>query len=293
MNGFKGYHPTVNFLYFCFAIVSGCIFLHPVAVVINIASGFLYFSILKGKEQAFKNLLYIIPVFLLMAIVNPLFNHRGATILAYFSNGNPLTLESVYYGFVSAGMIVCVIMFFRCFNEVISSDKIMYLLGRITPSLSLVFSMVMAFIPMFTKQFKKVALSRRCIGKDTSGGGVIQRMKNALSVLSIMITWSLENAIDTSDSMKSRGYGLKSRTTYSVYTFCKRDAIMLIAIVIMSVYVFAGGALGQMYFACFPYIYFAPFSVYGLSVFLVYTALVFLPLLIELLEVIKCTHSKI
>ena len=55
-------------------------------------------------------------------------------------------------------------------------------------------------------------------------------MRNAVKILSIMITWSLENAIETADSMKSRGHGLKGRTSYSLYKFDKRDAIMLCAI---------------------------------------------------------------
>ena len=38
----------------------------------------------------------------------------------------------------------------------------------------------------------------------------------------------LENAIDTSDSMKSRGYGLTGRTAYSNSVFDKRDVTALI-----------------------------------------------------------------
>ena len=30
--------------------------------------------------------------------------------------------------------------------------------------------------------------------------------------LSIVVTWSMENAIETADSMKARGYGTKKRT---------------------------------------------------------------------------------
>ncbi|MBE7055615.1 MAG: energy-coupling factor transporter transmembrane protein EcfT, partial [Ruminococcaceae bacterium] len=46
----------------------------------------------------------MLPALLLMALINPAFNHEGVTILYYLPGGNPLTLESVYYGFLSATM---------------------------------------------------------------------------------------------------------------------------------------------------------------------------------------------
>ena len=45
-----------------------------------------------------------------------------------------------------------------------------------------------------------------------ASGSLLQRLKNAITILSIMVTWALENAIETADSMKSRGYGLPGRT---------------------------------------------------------------------------------
>ena len=38
-----------------------------------------------------------------------------------------------------------------------------------------------------------------------------------------MVTWALENAIETADSIKSRGYGLPGRSSFSLYRFDGRD----------------------------------------------------------------------
>ncbi len=43
-----------------------------------------------------------------------------------------------------------------------------------------------------------------------------------------MVTWSFENAVETADSMKSRGYGLPGRTAFSLYRFSRRDRLLLL-----------------------------------------------------------------
>lgn len=287
MNEFKGYHPIVNFTYFVFAIVLSCLFLHPVTLVISLVSGFTYSAVLKGTKQIRKNLIYVLPALLMMALINPAFNHEGVTILTYLPSGNPLTLEAIYYGFVSACMIISVVLFFSCFNAVLTSDKFIYLFGRLIPSLSLIFSMTLRFIPRFTQQLKMTANNQKCIGRDVSDGGIIKRAKNALTILSVMVTWSLENAIDTSDSMKSRGYGLPHRTAFSIYTFSKRDAKTLSAILLLATYVITGSIMGVTSFTCYPSIEVAGFSIYGLTVFTAYFILLCLPIIIEVSEVIK------
>lgn len=44
----------------------------------------------------------MIPFLLFMAVMNPVFNHQGVTILFYLNNGNPITKESILYGVAAA-----------------------------------------------------------------------------------------------------------------------------------------------------------------------------------------------
>ena len=205
MNEFKTYHPIVNFTYFLLVIGFSCFFMHPVCLAISLFCGFTYSVMLKGRKAIITNLMYMIPMLILMALMNPLFNHEGMTVLAYFPSGNPLTLESVVYGICSSAMIVSVICHFSCYNEVMTSDKFIYLFGRIIPSVSLILSMTLRFVPKFASQLKNVSNAQKCIGRDVLRGGVIKRAKHGLSILSVMTTWAFENSIDTADSMKSRG----------------------------------------------------------------------------------------
>ena len=53
-----------------------------------------------------------------------------------------------------------------------------------------------------------------------------------MNILSILVTWILEDSIDTADSMNARGYGLNGRTSFSIYRLDKRDKIILLIIVL-------------------------------------------------------------
>lgn len=292
MNEFKTYHPIVNFVYFIFVIGFSCVFMHPVSLVISLLSGFTYSVMLKGKSAVKTNLIYMIPTLLFAALINPAFNHEGITIIKYLPSGNPLTLESVIYGLAAAIMIVSVICWFSCYTEVMTSDKFIYLFGRIIPSLSLILSMTLRFVPRFSAQLKTVANAQRCMGRDVSNGSIVERAKHGLSILSIMTTWALENAIDTADSMKSRGYGHPGRTAFSIFTFDKRDKKALLCIMILGMYILAGNLMGGMYFRYFPSMKANEFSIFGLSVFVAYFALCICPIVIEIWEVRKWKAIK-
>ena len=295
MTEFKTYHPIVNFIYFVFVIGFSCFFIHPGCLFVSLLCGFIYSVMLKGRKAIKNNLIYMLPMMLLMAFINPFFNHQGVTILGYFKSGNPLTLESIIYGFCAAAMILSVICWFSCYNQIMTSDKFIYLFGKIVPAMSLIISMTLRFIPKFSAQLRVVINARRCMGHDVSKGSIIKRAKNGLTILSIMTTWSLENAIETADSMRSRGYGIPGRTFFCVFSFDKRDKKAFFCIMALGIYLLIGCLAGGMHFQFFPSIKGVLPSVFNMSLFLSYIGLCICPIIIELLEVKKwkALRSKI
>ncbi len=291
-NEFKTYHPIVNFIYFVFVIGFSMFFMHPVCLAVSLICGFTYSVLIKGKKSIKTNLVYMLPMMVIMALLNPAFNHEGVTIIGYLPSGNPLTLESVVYGFCAAVMIASVICWFSCYNEIMTSDKFIYLFGRIIPSLSLILSMTLRFVPKFSVQLKVVTNAQRCIGRDVSNGTLIRRAKNGLSILSIMATWALENAATTADSMKSRGYGISGRTAYSIFTFDKRDRTALLYILFLGTYTLVGNLTGEIYFRYFPSMKIAELSFWGVSCFIAYIALCMCPIIIEVWEARKWKAIK-
>jgi energy-coupling factor transport system permease protein len=227
------------------------------------------------------SLMYMLPMILLAAVINPALNHEGATILTYLPSGNPLTLESILYGIAAAIMLAAVVIWFTCYTEVMTSDKFVYLFGRIIPALSLVLSMTLRFVPKFTAQIKVVSEAQRCIGRSVSDGSLPERLKNAIAILSIMVTWSLENAIETADSMKSRGYGLPGRTAFSIYRFDNRDKAALLWLLFCGVYIISGWVVGGVYFRYYPTIKGVELTAFPLSFMFVYLALCLTPVILN------------
>jgi energy-coupling factor transport system permease protein len=286
-DAFSGYHPLVNFLYFALVLVFGMCFMHPACLVISLGSAMAYNLYLKGRKGLRFSLRFLLPMMILAAILNPAFNHEGVTILAYTPNDNPITLESLVYGLASAFMLIGIIQWFSCYNEVMTSDKFVYLFGRIIPALSLVLSMTLRFVPRFTAQMKTIRTAQQCIGRDVSDGSVLQRMRHGITIFSILVTWSLENAIETADSMKSRGYGLPGRSAFSIYRFDSRDAYALLWIGFCCWYILFGWISGALAFRYYPSIKGAGFGPFPLSFFLVYLALCLTPLILNGREDVK------
>ncbi|MBR5537568.1 MAG: energy-coupling factor transporter transmembrane protein EcfT [Clostridia bacterium] len=277
---FSTYHPVVNLVYF--ALVLGCamFLLHPVCLVIALLCGAGYALCLNGKKALGLCLKGVLPMMVFAAVLNPIFSHEGVTILAWLPSGNPLTLESILYGLAAAGMLGGVVLWFSCFSAVITSDKFVYLFGRVIPALSLVLSMALRFVPRFLQQLKVVTRAQKCIGRDPSRGSLFHRVRCAGAILKIMISWALENGIDTADSMKSRGYGLPGRTAFSVYRFDRRDGQALAVIALLGGAVLAGAAFGGLTWRYFPSVKWstAPLS---LCVLAAYAALCAFPIILN------------
>lgn len=281
---FSSYHPLINFLYFALVLVFSMCFMHPAFLCVSLAASITYTVYLKGKKGVRFSLMYMLPMLLMAAVINPAFNHEGATILTYLPSGNPLTLESMTYGLAAAVMLAAVVSWFSCFNEVITSDKFVYLFGRVIPALSLVLSMTLRFVPRFGAQIKVVSEAQRCVGRDAGSGSILQRVRNGITILSIMITWSLENAIETADSMKSRGYGLPGRTAFSIYRFDKRDKAALLWLVFCGVYIISGWIAGCTRFRYYPTMKGVELNPFTVSFALVYLALCLTPVILNVRE---------
>ena len=290
---FSTYHPVLNMLYFCGTIGVTMFVVHPVILAISFICAVAYSVVLKGWKKTVKfNLLFSLPMMIIVALINPMFNHYGVTIIGYLHNGNPFTLESCVYGLVMAVMLVCTLVWFSCYTVVMTSDKFIYLFGRIIPSLSLILSMTFRFVPKFKEQVQEVSNAQKSMGRDTSEGSVFARVKNSIRILSAVITWSLENAIDTSDSMKSRGYGLTGRTAYSNYIFDIRDVTALIYLAVTITYFLIGALLGKINYRYFPSMRGTDMSFYSTSIFISYIMICIMPIIIEIWEELKWRKLK-
>lgn len=281
LNEFDRLHPFVSFIYFAAVIGFSMFFLNPVCLALSLFGGFLYSAVLTRGASVKKNALMCLTVILLTALINPLFSHRGVTVIAYLPDRNPLTAESIAYGAAAGSMIAAVICWFSCFNIIMTGDKLMCIFGRFIPALSLIFSMTLRFVPNFKRQLKKISQAQECFYKENSNKKYT-KIKSALSVLSAMVTWALENGIETADSMKNRGYGTKKRSEFSNYRINVRDLYVITAVIITALIIVIGTR--TIKFVYFPKISGTETTGLQTAVYTAYALLCVLPIIIELWE---------
>ena len=244
MKYFHNCHPVVMFSYLIGVIFITMFTMNPIFIGISFLCSISFTFMLFGARETVKSLLLAMPMIIIIALTNPLFVHKGETVL-FFLNNNPMTLEAMIYGLFAALMLVSVFYWFKCYNRLMTSDKFIYLFGQVIPKLALMLSMMLNFVPKFIKQFKAVDESQKAMG-IYSGSSYTDKIKCKFRVLSSLITWSLENSIETADSMKARGYGLKGRTSYSVFAWKTSDKLLMsyfgVMIIIVTVGLFTGYA---------------------------------------------------
>lgn len=290
-HAFSTMHPIINFIFFAAVIAFGMIFMHPVFLGISFTAALSYAFWLNGWRSLRFTFAFLLPMIVLVVLINSLFNHAGVTTLFYLRD-NPITLESILYGGAAGIMLASILLWFSCYNVVMTSDKFVYLFGRILPASSLIFTMVLRFVPRFKAQIRVISNAQKCIGRDVSNGNFMDKVRNGLKILSIMTTWALENAIDTADSMKSRGYGLPGRTSFSMFRFDNRDKGVLAALTLLIFLVLIGAMNGQNTMQYFPSIKATELTGFSILIYGIYSLLCFFPLIIDIREELKWIHLK-
>lgn len=225
---FDSYHPMINFIYFAAAITCTVCFHHPVFLAISFACAFVYSVKLNGWKNLLLNLCLLVLAVAYTGWYSS-YNHFGVTNLVANYIGNQITLESVVYGAVQGVTVAAVVMWLCCIFKLITADKVVYLFGRISPKLSLFLAILLRTVPRIKVRAKRIELSRQGIGRGIRQGNAWKRFCHLLSLISILITWTMEDFVESSNSMQSRGYSLRGRTAFSIYRFDNRDRGLVIA----------------------------------------------------------------
>lgn len=288
---FAGYHPAINFFFLCGAISLGLLIQHPLWTGISLGAASAYSVFLGGQKAVRFILTFALPIIVLTTLLNPIFVHQGITILFYFRD-NPITLEAVIYGITRGLLFGAGLLWFYCYQYLMTGDKFMYLFGKAIPSGSLIFSMVLGFIPRFHARLKVISDAQKCVGMDVTDGSAKQKIRHGIKVLSIMTTWSLESAVDTSDSMKSRGYGLKNRTSFVPYRLDRRDIMLGIGLLILVLLAVLGTSLEYNYFQTYPMLAMASANPLSSLFALAYGLFCFTPIILNVAEALKWKHIQ-
>jgi energy-coupling factor transport system permease protein len=223
------YHPVVIFTYICSAIVCSMLTMQPFFALLSFAVGSVYSIYLSGARKYFSSLKFMLIAFAVIAVANPLFNHKGSTVLFYIGN-TPFTLEALLFGMCSGGMLLCVIVWFRCYQALMTNDRFLYLFGKLAPTSALVASMILKWIPQTSYKMYQIRNAQAALYNSHHGDTRKRKIANSVRMAGILMSWSMEDSITAADSMRARGYGAKKRTTFSKYRMGGHDIVSLCVI---------------------------------------------------------------
>ena len=290
-DAFSSRHPAVNFAFFVLVIGFGVAIQHPAYLLAGVGGGTAYLLLLKGI-RGFRQLGMMIPLLILVAVLNPIVNTRGEQVLFYLL-GRPYTFEALLYGMAVAGALAVMLIWFGCYNLVMTGDKFTSLFGSLIPSLSLLLVMVLRLVPSLSKKAAQLSGARRSIGKAAGAQAPVkEKLLGGFTLLSALVSWALEGGIVTGDSMRSRGYGSRKRTSFMVYRMKGLDwlllAFMLVLAAITLVFALGGSANAEY----MPELTVAPLSGSNFLGFLCYCLLLLLPTGLHIKEAIQWHISR-
>lgn len=290
MRGLNNCNPIASALYFLAASGIAMFSMNPVILITSAAGSALFQLCISGLKNL-RFYLFSLLFFSAMSLLNPLLSHNGATVL-FVMNDAPITAEALIYGMFAAMMIISVLYWFKSFTELMTSDKLLYVFGAFSPSLALILSMSLRYVPLFGRQIRKTENAQRTLGlyKDDN---IADTVRGKLSVFGIVVTWGLENGITTADSMSARGYGCGRRTHYSIFSWHISDtALVMLTAALSAVCLFCVQGADYSYY---PYFAFSSVSTENIIGYAAYGALAVLPSAIEIKEALrwKLLRSKI
>ena len=279
--GFEKCHPAVNFIYFTTVIAGMIVFQHPIFLLISFACAFIY----SIKRNGWKALIFnavLLPCVVAFALYYSSYTHFGVTVLQQNVIGNNMTLESLVYGFVLGIVVAGVLIWFSCVYSVFTTDKVVYLFGKVSPRLSLFLAIILRIVPRIKKEAKRINTAQQGIGRGANQGNLWQRIRNCIRIFSMLITWTIDSLTTASESMRSRGSTLRGRKAFSIYRFDNRDRAYVVGIFTCLTVVLMAVMLRQTDILYDPRIVMSPITPMSYLFYIGYAVFCLMPLGLEL-----------
>jgi energy-coupling factor transport system permease protein len=258
--------------------------LHPVFASISLAGALAAAAAIEGRS-VLGPLRWQLPFLCLVCLANPLFSHRGDTLLAQWG-AISIHLESVVFGLCMGMLLLASLLWLWLAGRLLSLDRLLSLGSGIMPTVGLMASMVMRLVPQIVSRGSRVGAVRAAC---SAAGGSKGAVRDGARVSGILLSWSLEDSLERSDAMRARGWRAGAqRTQYLPWSLSLRDVVALVLLI-------AWAALDAFleWIACSQWQFYPVMP--HLKVWWGYfphVALVVLPLLFALVDRAKWTHAR-
>lgn len=276
MRAFERMHPVPCFLFFL-TMIGITVFSRDPVILTESLVGAVAAAVLSGKSGILP---FLIVTAAAVTFTNPLFSHNGVTVL-FFVGDLAVTLEALIYGLAFAVMLCASVLWGTVSVRFLTSDKYIWLFGRLLPSAGLVLSCAIRFIPLF------IGRTRDFIGSRNA-----KTLKETAAAFSASLAYSAEAAMITADSMKSRGYGSAKRTFYSRYRMTSADIRVLVTVLLCGAACLALIISGAGKFYYYPAISALRFGIGEIALYICFGVLCALPTALIVHEEFKRAFIK-
>jgi energy-coupling factor transport system permease protein len=221
---FKTVHPFVAACYYLLMLLLTMSTDNPV-LLSSIFFGCLSLRLfyLAGKSK--RSIIYPLIFMLVIGLTNPLFIHRGATVL-FFLGRQPITAEAAVYGLFMGMKIASVIYLFQNMQSAVGMEKFFYLFGKRLPKLTVILALIFRFIPLFRYYFTELNQVQQTF-QQTRKLRLREKATYGLDLFGHLFTWLLESSMDTADAMKARGYTTQ-RSSRLVFKWHFYDTLVIL-----------------------------------------------------------------
>ncbi len=264
---------------------------YPWMTASALLGGAAFYTALSGRSGKKTHLLCLLLISA-SAVINPLISHNGATVL-FLLNDRPVTLESFCVGLSNGAVLAAVIYYFGALTRIMTSDKLLYVFGKVSPKSALLLSGALRFIPLLGAKSRRIEETQTALGLYRKGN-MVSSAKNKLKVFSALTSWALENGIITADSMAARGYSDGRRTYFSPYPFRACDVVWIAIYSVSALALITASAVGAYGFRYYPQLL-PEGAAWSAAFYALYAAICFLPAAVELKEAARWKYliSKI
>ena len=217
-------HPVVLLLFCVMAIGVSMSLFHPVYTLLSLFCAMACFGFLRGAGALGRALKGAVILAVGVAVINPLINQRGVRVWFYLFD-RVITVESALFGLCSGCALAAALLWFGAASALISEDQFLFLFSRFLPGVSLMLAMTMKLVPVTRYKIRCIEAARRGLGGN-GGESVRQKLEEGVRTCSILLEWSMEDSIETADSMRARGFGTGPRTFAHHFVWRSTDRII-------------------------------------------------------------------
>lgn len=191
----------------------------------------------KQKNQMhwlLQNIRFLLTMLLISSLVNVFFTHTGSTNLFSLPDhwiliGGNITLESLVYGLINGLIIGSIFVAFNILNLALSIKQLTHLIPGVLRPVAMIVSISLTFIPSIQQRANEIKEAQVIRGNQ------MKKIRDWLPILLPLLISSLENSVNLSESMTSRGFQTQPEL--------KSTKITLISLIIATFIIFSAWVL--------------------------------------------------